>query len=95
MEKTTTVVHLRRSKGEIVQDCDIYIRRAINMGGWRLPHSIWANPFKGKDVGGAEESWRLYEDYVRNKPELMERLEELEGNRLGCWCKPKMCHGDI
>ncbi len=27
-----TVVHLRRSKGKIVQDCDIYIGRACNMG---------------------------------------------------------------
>ena len=22
-------------------------------------------------------------------------LEELEGKTLGCWCKPKTCHGDV
>jgi hypothetical protein len=25
----------------------------------------------------------------------MERLKELEGKALGCWCKPKSCHGDV
>ncbi|AXG66786.1 hypothetical protein HOU08_gp060 [Dickeya phage vB_DsoM_JA29] len=24
----------------------------------------------------------------------LSELEELYGKRLGCWCKPKRCHGD-
>lgn len=36
----------------------------------------------------------LYKNYLKNNPELMESLSELDGKVLGCWCKPKRCHGD-
>jgi len=26
---------------------------------------------------------------------LLKDLHELKGKRLGCWCKPLPCHGDI
>jgi hypothetical protein len=26
---------------------------------------------------------------------LLNDLVELKGKTLGCWCKPKTCHGDI
>ena len=26
---------------------------------------------------------------------LLEALPTLEGKRLGCWCKPRACHGDV
>jgi hypothetical protein len=29
------------------------------------------------------------------QPELMSSLEELRSKRLGCWCAPKACHGDV
>jgi len=28
-------------------------------------------------------------------PELLKELEKLRGKILGCWCKPKACHGDV
>ena len=49
--KLPRVVHLRREKGKVVQDCDIYIGRACNMGGWRLPQSKWSNPYSVKQHG--------------------------------------------
>ena len=66
-------------------------------GGYYLARSVWANPYKvGPGEHTLEESLRLYEDYIRNKPELMARLPELEGKTLGCWCKPtKACHGEV
>ena len=27
--------------------------------------------------------------------ELINDLHELDGKILGCWCKPKPCHGDV
>jgi len=55
----------------------------------------WGNPFViGKD-GTREDVLRLYEDWVREQPYLMDALHELRGKRLGCWCKPNACHGDI
>ncbi len=58
--------------------------------------SKWGNPFViGKD-GDREEVIKKYEEYIRNKPELLRDLHELKNKRLGCWCKPRYaCHGDI
>ena len=40
-----------------------------------------------------------YEEYIRarlrEEPELVVQLRALQGKRLGCWCKPKACHGDV
>lgn len=58
-----TVVRIKRSKGEIVQDCDVY-----NQGGWNLPESRWKNPYTISRYGSAEVCVRLYREYlVRNK----------------------------
>lgn len=32
---------------------------------------------------------------IKNDPEFKRRIEELKGKTLGCFCKPKPCHGDI
>lgn len=93
----TTVVHIQRKNGKVVQDCDIYIGRPCNMGGWKLAGSKWANPFKpeGKTKKDYEKCIEKYRKWVLQQPELMESLHELQGKRLGCWCKPLPCHGDI
>jgi hypothetical protein len=90
-----TVVHLRRSKGKVTQDCDVYIGRACNMGGWLLKQSKWHNPYSVKQYGrdGALNRYRTYIE--SNSNNLMDDLHELGGKRLGCWCKPSPCHGDI
>ena len=38
---------------------------------------------------------RLYTIHFSNSPDLMAGLGDLVGKELGCWCKPKPCHGDI
>jgi hypothetical protein len=93
----TRVVHLQRKKGEIVQDCDVYIGRAVTRGGWTLKQSKWANPFQigKKGMKTVKEVARAYENHVRSNSMLMSSLHELRGNRLGCWCYPKFCHGNI
>lgn len=90
-----TVVHLRRSKGKIVQDCDIYIGRACNMGGWNLSQSKWHNPYSVKQYG-RDDALDRYKKYIEsNQHNLLNDLHELAGKKLGCWCKPSPCHGDI
>ena len=73
---------------------DLYIGRANPRNGLRK--SIWANPFKiGKD-GTREEVMQKYERYLlEERPALAERLPELKGKVLACWCAPGTCHGDI
>eukprot|EP01103_Thecamoeba_quadrilineata_P014062 TRINITY_DN4078_c0_g1_i4.p1 TRINITY_DN4078_c0_g1~~TRINITY_DN4078_c0_g1_i4.p1 ORF type:complete len:147 (+),score=19.20 TRINITY_DN4078_c0_g1_i4:111-551(+) len=94
-KKSTRVVKLKRSKGEIVQGCDVYIGRRLTMGGWNLPGSKWANPFTIKQCGSAEIAVQKYREHVINQPDLFSSLPELEGKVLGCWCKPGVCHGDV
>lgn len=99
MEQPPTVVRIRRKGGEVVQDCDVYIGRRLTMGGWSLPESEWMNPFSAAKYG-REECIEKFEELMRKRlqeaPERWHRkLQELSGKRLGCWCKPKACHGDV
>jgi hypothetical protein len=94
----TRVVRMQRSGGRVVQSCDVYIGRRWTMGGWDLPQSKWANPFTVKKAGSAAKAVELYEEHIRQSPQLLASLAELEGKTLGCWCKKKPtdpCHGDV
>ena len=58
--------------------------------------SKWANPFAIGRNGAREEVIAKYKEYILNKPELLRQIPlELKGKTLGCWCKPKVCHGDV
>jgi hypothetical protein len=47
-------------------------------------------------VSTREEAVESYERYVKSRPDLMEAArKELRGKVLGCFCKPKACHGDV
>lgn len=73
------VVHCKK------EPYDIYIGRP----------SKWGNPYEiGKD-GSRSEVISKYESYLRNSPELLQDIKSLKGLRLGCWCSPSPCHGDI
>lgn len=83
---TTTVVHCKKEK------YDVYIGRP----------GPWGNPFshlEGKGdikVDTREDAILGYRVYLEEHPELVERAKrELKGKVLGCWCKPKACHGDV
>lgn len=97
-ERETKVVCLKRSKGQVVQGCDVYIGRRMTMGGWNLPESIWANPFTISHAGSVERAVELYRAYILERPDLLSQLGDLKGKVLGCWCKKKptdLCHGDV
>ena len=55
----------------------------------------WGNPFKEGVDGTRDEVCDKYEVYIRNNPILLAELPKLEGETLGCYCKPKRCHGDM
>ena len=64
---------------------DIYIGRG----------SKWGNPFYiGKD-GTREEVIEKYKNWIPFQHHLIRDLHELKDNTLGCYCKPKPCHGDV
>jgi hypothetical protein len=48
-------------------------------------------------VGSRNEAIERYREWIiegDGKP-LLNDLNELKGKKIGCWCKPKSCHGDI
>ncbi len=86
----TTVVNVRKVRG-VRPAYDIYIGRQER--GFR--RSKWANPFKiGLDATRAEVIAK-YRTYLLARPELLAEIGTLKGKRLGCWCKPAACHGDV
>lgn len=55
----------------------------------------WGNPFvMGRYT--REEAVQLHADWILTQPKLLAAIKpELQGRRLGCFCKPLACHGDI
>lgn len=85
----TTVVHNQHD------DYDQYIGRAVPEAD--LQASKWGNPFVLEN-DSEEERHRVlvkYRAWIVEQPELIASLGELRGLRLGCWCAPKSCHGDV
>lgn len=76
----------------LLQGCHVYIGREVRNPLWQLDQSVWANPFY-KSTDGLESCLRKYEAHVRKN--LWDRLDELEGKEIGCWCPPGQCHGDV
>jgi len=75
----TKVVNLRH------EFCDVEICRPGRFG----------NPFLiGRD-GTREEVIEKYRHWLQTQPQLLAQLPMLKGKRLGCYCKPLPCHGDI
>jgi len=76
----------------------MYIGRNMEFYVKGAKKSIWANPFKVKKAdgeAGLARSLAKYRAYVLSKPQLVAQLPTLRGKVLGCWCKPKACHGDV
>ena len=89
----TEVVNVRRD------EFDVYIgRRSVVMVGSKREHLVdegWGNPFAIGHDGTREEVIEKYRAWILEQPALLARLPELRDKRLGCWCAPKACHGDV
>ena len=75
----TKVVNVR------LEACDVYIGRPLK----------WGNPFRIGPDGDRAEVIAKYRDWIKGHPTLRAALHELRGKRLGCYCAPKACHGDV
>jgi hypothetical protein len=56
--------------------------------------SDWGNPFEMSADGDRDTVCDSYEIFFPRKFSLHNRLDELRGKVLGCWCYPQRCHGD-
>ena len=60
--------------------------------------SKWGNPYKvGTKVGtySRQEAVSLYETYIKDSETLSVSIGALKEKILGCWCAPKVCHGQV
>jgi hypothetical protein len=87
-----TVVNLARD-----EPYDVYIG-----GPGRGEAGYFGNPFAPLLYSGElnrEACLALYRRYfrfrLRTDPEFARRVERLRGKRLGCFCAPLPCHGDV
>ena len=69
------------------QEGDVRIDRATK----------WGNPYPITDVDSRADVLFRYAFYLRATIERgeLDIVEIVNANRLGCWCKPLPCHGDI
>lgn len=84
----TRVVNIKKDQ------YDVYIGRS----GHGLD-GYFGNPFKlgsNDKRGDTLDKYRTYfYDRLANDEEFYNRIIELKGSVLGCFCKPNACHGDI
>lgn len=84
----TVVVNLYKSA------YDVYIGRA-----GKGQSGYFGNPFRlqaGESRGSTIEKYKKYFlNRIETDPEFKRRILALKGKKLGCFCKPSACHGDV
>jgi len=90
----TNVVHCQE------EPYDIYIGRKKDTD------QHYGNPFRIGDWGCSRKEsihnftmWITGQGFYKIEPArrewIMNNINELKDKTLGCWCKPKDCHGDV
>lgn len=84
----TAVVNIKNS------NYDVYIGRAGNG-----EDGYFGNPIRLSAVESRGSTLERYRQYfyerLKNDREFREKILDLKGKTLGCFCKPHACHGDI
>ncbi len=85
----TTIVNIKSGASY-----DQYIGRV-----GRGQDGYFGNPFHlgpGEKRGATIERYKLYfHSRLDADPQFKQRVLDLKGKTLGCFCKPHACHGDI
>ena len=77
--RIASVVHCKR------EAYDVYIGRP----------SKWGNPYTIGPDGTRPEVLQKYKQWLLEGEGRDLDISELRGKRLGCYCHPKACHGDL
>jgi hypothetical protein len=90
VESGQAVVANQRNEPHLVawaKKCGVY----VNIAG----PGVWGNPFSIPRDGDRVTVIKKYHQHLMREPNLLERILELKGKVLGCWCAPFACHGDV
>lgn len=85
------------------EDCNVYIGRGkggdADMLNTEPTEKGWlGNPFSLRHYTREESIRKFRDEFVKKiftNDEFKKEVDKLEGKKLGCWCKPKNCHGDV
>jgi len=84
----TEVVNIQNHK------CDVYIGRDKND-----EPGEFGNPFIIGEHGNRDTVLQKYKFYfigrMKADPIFKQKVRDLKGKKLGCYCKPEKCHGDV
>lgn len=62
-------------------------------------HTIFGNPFRIGTHGNRAEVIARYKVHFHTRmatdASFHDAVQDLKGKRLGCWCAPLACHGDV
>jgi len=78
----TVVVNIKKER------CDVKIDRTTSFGN---PYHIGQDGDRKQVI----EKYRTYFYKKLNNPLFRNKVLLLKGKRLGCYCKPMECHGDV
>ena len=73
---------------------NVYIGRKTRC----MPASKWGNPYiidSENPITSRIKVVKLFEKYLATNKELRDCISELKDKKLGCWCAPELCHGEI
>lgn len=84
-------------RAEVVHPGDVYVGRATSRHG--MHDGYFGNPFNLTKERTREQVVQSFERHARERisrdPEYGERVRDLFGKRLFCWCMPLACHGEV
>ncbi len=84
-----------------VEGCDVYIGRGSgsHLNNTKIGQRGWlGNPYPLSEYTRDESIGLFRRDFearIANDEEFKAAVEKLAGKRLGCFCKPAACHGDV
>ena len=72
---------------------DVYVGRPGPFGN---PFSSKPSKFAKEIVATRKESIEKFRHYLLNNPELLDKIQELRGKTVACWCdENQSCHADV
>lgn len=86
----TVVVNLKR------EPFDVYIGRPGQGEDGYFGNPVRVERYDAEHLADVLTRFRAYfMNRVETDPEFRDRVRALRGKRLGCFCKPGRCHGDV
>lgn len=72
-----------------------YVGRATYRGGWKLPGSVYFNPYKVGGLRTREQAVAMYGQLLLRTPLMLADTVTFRGRTLACWCAPDLCHAHL